>query len=353
MSKVTCGTSELVVIWPMWCLFGSRARPHLKRTTWGGTLVEWCSGPVSIPRLRVPSFLWCLLCSDYPHSSWVSCVVGARGALAKQRDYQRSDRLYPSRWRQKLLETCLAIAAKPMVSSRQLATFTGGPIIPGRAHPAHAAVPRLVFCVADAGKHGSGSDGVPGPSRKLIHVRRFQSALQWAAALLKDEKVTLKKEDIQNVIGRSPGQNHHRCLTLGHRGGAQSLRQDRRRLCTPTGRIHLEQVQSSQRLWLPRFGCGAIVRVKSDSLSSLLMLTGRAKSPELNTIAREIALDQALQLYSLTFLEHITGLINLEADCLSRVYAPRVPVKPRQLEEALLSPFTIGEGFWKVKKPAR
>ena len=105
------------------------------------------------------------------------------------------------------------------------------------------------------------------------------------------------------------------------------------------------------RLWLPRVGFGATVRVKSDSLSSLFMLSkGRAKSPELNFIAREVALDQALQVYSLTFLEHIPGVTNLEADFLSRVFAPKTPVKPGQLEGVPLSPFKLGEGFWKVTK---
>jgi hypothetical protein len=107
------------------------------------------------------------------------------------------------------------------------------------------------------------------------------------------------------------------------------------------------------RLWLPRVGFGATFRVKSDSLSSLLMLSkGRAKSPELNVIAREVALDQALLVYRLTFLEHIPGVTNLEADFLSRVFAPQVPVKPRQLEGVPLAPFEIGAGFWKVTKLA-
>ena len=111
------------------------------------------------------------------------------------------------------------------------------------------------------------------------------------------------------------------------------------------------------RLWLPGLGFGAVVRVKSDSLSSLLMLSkGKAKSLELNCIAREIALDQALQLYRLTFLVHIPGVTNLEADFLSRTISPKPPVKPRQLERVSLTPVTIGEGFWKVKRltqPAR
>ena len=91
------------------------------------------------------------------------------------------------------------------------------------------------------------------------------------------------------------------------------------------------------------------MRVKSDSLSSLLMLSkGRGKSIELNVVAREIALDQALRLYRLTFLEHIPGVTNIEADYLSRIHSPKPPVKPEQLNSVVLTPINIGEGFWKV-----
>lgn len=53
---------------------------------------------------------------------------------------------------------------------------------------------------------------------------------------------------------------------------------------------------------------------------------------------------------------HIPGVANLEADFLSRTFSPKPPVKPRQLERVSLTPVTIGEGFWKVKRltqPAR
>ena len=79
-----------------------------------------------------------------------------------------------------------------------------------------------------------------------------------------------------------------------------------------------------------------------------MLSKGRAKSIELNVIAREIALDQALRMYRLTFLEHIPGVTNIEADYLSRVHSPKPPVKPEQLETIALTPVHIGEGFWKV-----
>ena len=81
-----------------------------------------------------------------------------------------------------------------------------------------------------------------------------------------------------------------------------------------------------------------------------MLSKGKAKSLELNCIAREIALDQALQLYRLTFLVHIPGVTNLEADFLSRLFSPKPPIKPRQLERVSLTPVVIDDGFWKVKR---
>ena len=56
---------------------------------------------------------------------------------------------------------------------------------------------------------------------------------------------------------------------------------------------------------------GAIVRVKADNISALFMLLkGKAKSPGLNIVAREIALDQALGYYEFTLLQHINTKLN-------------------------------------------
>ena len=81
-----------------------------------------------------------------------------------------------------------------------------------------------------------------------------------------------------------------------------------------------------------------------------MIAKGRAKSLELNVVAREIALDQALQEYGLTILTHIPGVTNLEADYLSRLFSPKPPVKPGQLEGVPLTPVQHGAGFWKVVK---
>ena len=275
----------------------------------------------------------------------------------------------PADKRRKLRETCLQIASRPMVTTKALMSFTGGlSFVAGLIPHLRPFLDSFWAVLAESGRRASASDGVPGPSGKLIHVRRIQSALQWIAALLKQKDVPLKRvfHTKQSTI------NADITTDASPWGIGGVLRIDTKLVETfslPLDRETLNKFRAAKgdpkhttlweglallvafSLWLPRVGFGANVRVKSDSLSSLFMLSkGRAKSPELNFIAREVALDQALQVYSLTFLEHIPGVTNLEADFLSRVFAPKTPEKPGQLEGVPSSPFKIGESFWKVAK---
>lgn len=275
----------------------------------------------------------------------------------------------PADKRRKLLEACRAIAAKPVVSAKALTSFTGGlSFVAGLIPHLRPFLDSFWAVLADSGRRASAGDGVSGPSGKLIHVQRIQSALQWVAALLRDEDVPLKRIFYTKQIDI----NAEITTDASPWGIGGVLRLDGK--LTAAFSLPLEQetlvkfraakgdpkhttlweglaLLVAFRLWLPRVGFGASIRVKSDSLSSLIMLSkGRAKSPELNIIAREVALDQALLVYRLTFLEHIPGVTNLEADYLSRAFAPKVPVKPRQLEGVPLTPFKIGAGFWKVTK---
>ena len=101
---------------------------------------------------------------------------------------------------------------------------------------------------------------------------------------------------------------------------------------------------------LPSLGHGAAVRAKSDNLGVLCMLAkGGAKSPQLNSLAREFALDQALKAYRLHWLEHIPGVTNLEADALSRQTAPNPVAFPEHLKQATRSDVSVGPDFWKVE----
>ena len=77
------------------------------------------------------------------------------------------------------------------------------------------------------------------------------------------------------------------------------------------------------RLWLTRFPVGSVVRVKADNVGALFLLAkGKATSSELSIVAREIALDQAMEKYEVTILEHINTKVNVVADALSRQHDP-------------------------------
>ena len=103
------------------------------------------------------------------------------------------------------------------------------------------------------------------------------------------------------------------------------------------------------RCWLPAFQGKARVRCKSDSLSLMYMLlNGKAKSPDLAIIAREFAIDQARDRYRIHFRTHIPGVTNIEADALSRIYAPVPPELPRSLDEATKVEVSFGSQFWTV-----
>lgn len=103
------------------------------------------------------------------------------------------------------------------------------------------------------------------------------------------------------------------------------------------------------RLWLPGLDYGASLRCKSDNTGALYMLAnGKAKSPDLNVLAREFALDQALRKYRLGWLKHIPGITNLEADALSRLHAPIPATLPDSLKQVHLTDVQLGSSFWLV-----
>ena len=78
-------------------------------------------------------------------------------------------------------------------------------------------------------------------------------------------------------------------------------------------------------------------------------IKGGAESPELNSLAREFALDQALRSYRLTWLEHIPDKTNLEADALSRLAAPTPAGFPETLHSAERSEVTVERDFGRVE----
>ena len=103
------------------------------------------------------------------------------------------------------------------------------------------------------------------------------------------------------------------------------------------------------RLWLPTIAHGATFRAKSDNLGFLQALArGSAHSAQLNILAREFALDQALRCYRIGGLSHIPGVTNVYADALSRRFSPKPPEWPEALVKVKLVQVNLNDAFWKV-----
>ena len=70
----------------------------------------------------------------------------------------------------------------------------------------------------------------------------------------------------------------------------------------------------------------AVLEVRSDSVATLAMVaTMRARTPGLNLIARELALELAEGCFRPQVVEHIPGVANCIADGLSRKFQPGAP----------------------------
>ena len=105
----------------------------------------------------------------------------------------------------------------------------------------------------------------------------------------------------------------------------------------------------SIRLWLVRQSTLRI-RLKSDSLGALrLAMKLSSSSQSLNRIAQEIALHLALDEAQIDLLENIPGITNVQADALSRLYAPDAKVIPVSLVSARrVFPQERSPDFWRA-----
>ena len=91
-------------------------------------------------------------------------------------------------------------------------------------------------------------------------------------------------------------------------------------------------------------------RVRSDSLSALRSMAKMSSSaPGLNLIARELALDSVLGLYTVGVAVHIPGVANKLPDALSRMWAPEPHQFPPELAGVPETPVPPRGGrFWRT-----
>ena len=268
---------------------------------------------------------------------------------------------------EKLMKLTETFLKRPVVGSRELRSYAGSlsfvaGLIP-HLRPFLASIWAVLpfdRALTDDGARSSGRSG------RLVHVRRIAPALGWIRALLGGEAAPLTRV----LRAFTPEQEVTITTDACPFGIGGTLRVDGELKSAfssdlPQGLLDKFQAKRGDakhttlweavamlfacRAWLPQHKGVARVRCKSDSLSLLFMLTrGKAKSADLSKVAREFALDQAKDRYRLHLLRHIPGVTNIEADALSRVYAPVVPKLPDSLAGVPRIAVNIGEDFWTV-----
>eukprot|EP00435_Cladocopium_sp_Y103_P023242 s2849_g5.t1 len=267
----------------------------------------------------------------------------------------------------KLLQATDAFIKKPVVGSRELRSYAGSLSFVAGLVPHLRPFLACIWAVLPFDRAAT-NDGARSKrhSGRLVHVRRIAPALKWIRALLGGETAPFKRTlqaffpDLEVTITTDacPFGLGGTLRVSGELVSAFSsdlpgevlakFKADRGDSKHTTLWEALALLYAC-RVWLPAFRGRARVRCKSDSLSLLLMLTkGRAKSSDLSVIAREFALDQAKDRYRLHLLRHIPGITNVEADALSRVFAPFAPELPGSLAEVPRVAVNIGEDFWTV-----
>ena len=258
--------------------------------------------------------------------------------------------------------------AKPVVGCKELRSYVGtlsfiAGLIP-HLRPFLSSLWSVLSGRLETTNDGAPSGSFPG---KLIHVRRIRPALAWVRALLSGEAAPLRRElyaflpevvvDITTDacpfgLGgtlRVEGKLEEVFATDIPQSVLRKFKAERGESKHTTLWEALALLVAC-RTWLPKFQGRANVRCRSDSLSLLFSLVrGRAKSSDLSVLAREFALDQAQGLYRLHLLTHIPGITNLEADALSRQWAP-VPLElPESVRNAPRAEVIVDDTFWKVQ----
>ena len=267
----------------------------------------------------------------------------------------------------RLLDTTTKFLGRPVVGSRELRAYAGALSFVAGLIP-HLRPFLSSIWAALPFDHATTDDGArpKGRSGRLVHVKRIKPALQWILALLKGNAAPLARR----LEAFTPSLDVTVTTDACPFGLGGTLRVDGKLVAAFGSDIPSEALQKFKaergdakhttlwealsllfacRAWLPQFKGTARIRCKSDSLSLLLMLLrGRAKSPDLSVIAREFSMDLARDRYRLHLLKHIPGVTNIEADALSRLYAPFSPEVPQSLCGVPRTPVDITAKFWTV-----
>ena len=247
-----------------------------------------------------------------------------------------------------------------MIGFRKLRTYAGSLSFIAGLIPHLRPFLTSIWAALSSACTASDGGGFSRTAGKLVHTRRVKPALLWISALVAGEPAPLVRilsawhTEIKAEITTDASP-----FGLGGVLRVQSKLVAAYGIDIPTTALQKFKAERGDckyntiweglallvafRLWLPSLGFGAALRCKSDNTGALYMLAnGKAKSPELNVLAREFALDQALRKYRLGWLKHIPGITNLEADALSRLHAPIPATLPDSLKQVRLEDVQLG-----------
>ena len=266
----------------------------------------------------------------------------------------------PSEKTQELIRVCSQFISKPVIGYKQLRSLAGSlsfvaGIVP-QMKPFLAGLWAVLASTNDGGKS----------TRKLIHTKRIVRALEWIVAVLQNFATRTVRALRPNpeVVIITDASTHGMGGVLLHKGEPVEFFSCpipsvfTKRFGALTGESkHMALWESlclliAARTWLSRFPLGAVIRVKADNISALYMISrGKAKSPDLAVVAREMAFDQAIGLYEFTLLQHINTKSNVIADALSRLHDPAPAEFPESLKHGCdRVRIEVTEGFWKVTR---
>ena len=293
--------------------------------------------------------------------SWV-------GATIEASDQQREVTItIPKDKVEKLQATTQEFLRRPVAGHKQIRSYAGSLSFIAGLIPHLRPFLASLWAVLSVGKSMNDGAGTR-RSGKLIHTRRIRPALRWMEALLRGSPAPLARtlsafySDIKATITTD--------ASPWGIGGVLKIN-DKAVECfsspIPQGVLEKFKAQTGNskfntlweglallvafRLWLQKLEYGAQVRARSDNMGVLYTIVGgRAKSADLNVLAREFSLDQALRLYRISWLSHILGVTNLEADALSRRFAPVPAEWPESLVGVPLVPVRINEDFWRIQE---
>jgi hypothetical protein len=201
----------------------------------------------------------------------------------------------------------------------------------------------------------------------LVHCRQFRIALDWLHALLVGRHGPLVRTFALEEVWSPDGdyiatdacpwgfagvlfRNHSPIAWYATPLTGLDLRRFRARKGDSSHNTTWEALALlvAIRLWLP--GTSVLARVRSDSLSALRsMVKLCSRSPHLNLVARELALDAVLGLYTIGMAVHIPGVSNKLPDDLSRMWAPEPHAFPAELHGVPEIQPPIRDGsFWRT-----